>query len=192
MGLEIGSKIIKAYKLEDLVKVDLQLTPEEQEELSIQWHVSDILYFEKKQEALKVCKEAGLDLEKKEITIRAGYANMVEDCTRVILSALRYKSESDLAVVSIAAPNNLRRYTGAIIGRTRFEYYYYLENFRVALYNCKRTYFDMKNESRIVRDTQIDLEKLNKGFEGLVSEIPRVQTNSEIYIRAREMVRSND
>ncbi len=170
-----------------IVKVDLQLTPEEQEELSIQWHVSNILYFEKKQEAIKQFKEFGFDLEKREITVPASYPNMIG----VVLSALRYKSECDLAVVSIAAPINLRRYINIIVGRTTNEYDYYYRLFWCAIFNP--TYLTT-SELRLVpiRGTPgDDLEELRKGFSELKSAIPNMQTKSEIYIRAREMVRSN-
>lgn len=193
-------RIIKIHKLEDLINFELQLTYEEQEELKIQWDISDILYFEKKQEAINLCKEFGLDLEKGEINFSKAIRltdstkpvpEMMDNCTRIILSALRYKLESDLAVTSVVAPDNLRRYTEKIEGRLNREYMNLLYDLRVP-FNVFFTSLHPDWDGLLVAEsTELNLKAFKQEFKRLLLKIPEIQPNSVVYIRVQEMIRSS-
>lgn len=216
-------EIIKIHNLEHLVNFELQLTSEEQEELKIRWDISDILYLEKKQEAIELYKEIGLDLEKGDIIFpkasslskQEAFPEMMDNCTKLILSALKYKLELDLAVASIATDGNSQRHAKIIKGRLKSEYINFLGDLEASLIVLITDFPDLighmteitaehilrfavcnaakRNAGYVaIRATKLILDLgVGKEFEKLLSEIPEIQLSSDVYSRVQKMIESN-
>lgn len=155
------------------------LSTSEEEWRVVPWHISDMVYGEKKAEAFKQCQTAGLDLKKSEISrLQAGTrSELVCRVVDVIIDLLEYKVECDLAVVILRAAATRDRYLNGIVSRNDSELGSLIDALRQALYGLGPQPPTMNYEFEVESELKPLLTRFNK----LLASISNMQPRPAIY-----------
>jgi hypothetical protein len=154
------------------------LSISEEEWRVVPWHISDLIYGEKRAEAFERCRTLGLDLEKPEISfLRAGSRTELADWGDVIVDLIQCRLECDLAVVMLRAAAKRARYLNVIVGRVNSEFGSLIDALRHALYGLGPQPPTMGHEFAV----ESELEPLLTRFNKVVAGVGDVQPRPAIY-----------
>lgn len=102
-----------------------QLTFDDREALTIPWHISDTIYFEAKDRDAEECSKAGLDIKAGSFyltSLHQRYPEAVDAVTSALMTLLKSRAETDLAVVGVAVGASRYKYIAKIEARLRREF----------------------------------------------------------------------
>lgn len=180
---------IDQYGLKHYGDKRYHLTNQEIQALNIPWHISDILYFEKKKETVEECKRLGLDLENLRVDFFPdGDEAAVRKWTEMICKTLYSKLESDLAVIYSSSPKSVEKCTNTILERLWHEYIYFINGIRNSLKNFLTIRCPDVSENTIWNRIQNQLKPLLDYNELAYDKILNVRPSPAVFGRVRELI----
>lgn len=173
-----------------------RLSADDEEALTIRWDVADVFFAETKRVAVEECSTFGLDIGKREFSLRRlgwTYKDHVEEIIRILCDLLKCRVDNDLAVVILGTQARYKYYP-QIKGRLRSEFTDIatateeaLVNFLIRLnlrYPAEKIV--LTNEGRSLVSNS--LEPLERKFIDLCDSLATTTPSKEVFSQAKELI----
>ena len=187
LQLELKMSPIERYGLRRKIGNFESITQQEIERVS--WELANIVYESEKGDLLDSMRKQGGNLEKYQIVLpNYSYLESLAKWEECILAILRFKAQSDLAIVLMDAPRARDKYLNTVVRRNNDEFLDFLSSLRKGISQLRESLAEDGHLKPLqLMELERDLDPIRAGYRSLAEEIGTMQPSPEIYLKIRQL-----